>query len=59
MPSPATGGLRSTFLCRSSLVRGTTTGASAVRLQISRTAAHLRRRHASQCATTTDAPTKA
>jgi hypothetical protein len=47
-----------TFLCRGSPARGTATGASAVRLSISRTVVHLRRRHAGQRATTTDAPTK-
>jgi hypothetical protein len=40
-------------------MRGTSTGASAVRLPTSRTAAHQRHRHAGRHATTTDAPTRA
>jgi hypothetical protein len=49
---------RRTFLCRGSPVRARTTGASTIRLPISRTAAHLRHRHAGWCVTTTDVPTK-
>jgi hypothetical protein len=57
MPIPTTDEVRRLFLCRSSPTRGTTTGASAVRLPISRTTAHLRHRHEGRCAMTTNAPT--
>jgi hypothetical protein len=40
-------------------VRGMTTGVSTVRLPISRTAVHQRRRRAGRHVTTTDAPTRA
>jgi hypothetical protein len=59
MPSLAIDNPRGTFLCRGSPARGMATDASVARLQTSRTAAHLRRRHAGQSLTTTDAPTRA
>jgi hypothetical protein len=59
MPSPAIDNRQRTFLCRGSPARGMTTGASAARLQTSRTAAHLLRRHVSQSPTTTEALMKA
>jgi hypothetical protein len=58
-PSLAIDARRRMFLCRGCPARGTTTGASAVWLPISRTAAHLCCRHADRRATTTNAPTKA
>jgi hypothetical protein len=45
--------------CVGGPARGMATDASVARLQTSRTAAHLRRRHAGQSLTTTDAPTRA
>jgi hypothetical protein len=50
---------RRTFLCRGSPTRGTATGASAVRLPISRTAARLHRRHWGRRPTTIDTRTEA
>jgi hypothetical protein len=47
---------RRTFLYRGSPTRGMATGVSTVRLQTSRTAAHLRHWHAGRSLTTTDAP---
>jgi hypothetical protein len=58
-PSLATDNSRSTFLCRGSPARGMATGASAARLQTSRTTAHPHRRRVGQSLTTTDAPTRA
>jgi hypothetical protein len=46
------------YLCRVRPARGTGTGASAVQLSISRTAARLCHRHAGRRPTTTNAPTE-
>jgi hypothetical protein len=47
--SPTIDARRRMFLCRESPARGTTTGASAVRLPISPTVAHLRHRRVDRC----------
>jgi hypothetical protein len=54
MLSPATDSLHKTSLCGSSPVRGTATGVSGVRLQISHTVAQQHRSCAGRHATTTD-----
>jgi hypothetical protein len=56
MPSPAIDNRRRMFLCRGCPAREMATRASTARLQTSRTAVLLRRRHVGQSPTTTDAP---